>query len=236
MLRNRHREPALVNDHPYYVISLRGPVEIPGVRVRDRTPWRFVPRLDVWNKVPRFDIGVVTSPFAAELVAQNAGSLLSLRTWVVPGQGTLRALGGFGVAPTGTAQTAEGMLALPELTNIEGRRVAIFTAPGGRGLLQGELARRGAFVKEIFVYDREIVPVKPLPAGGGGGVLWVTSYGAYRAIASQLDVVSLPVVVSSERLGALLRAAGHERVILAGGPSVADLASVLAHPELTELG
>lgn len=222
-------------EQPFYVISMRGPVDVPGVGVRDRTPWRFVPQLEVWSHIPKFDIGIVTSPFAARLLQANAASLLPDHTWVVPGQGTRREIGEFAVAPTGTSQTAEGMLALPELCDVEGKRVAIFTAPGGRGLLQAELARRGAFVKEIFVYEREIVPVKPLPAGEQG-VLWVTSYGAYRALGSQMELSSLPVIVSSERLAALMRAAGHTSVVLAPGPQIKDLASVLANTDGLPLG
>lgn len=75
--------------------------------------------------------------------------------WTVGG-GTTRALATHGIhgfAPQ-TSQDSEGLLAMPALQDVRGRRMVIIGAPGGRSLLQPELERRGARVCRLHVYTR----------------------------------------------------------------------------------
>jgi uroporphyrinogen-III synthase len=53
------------------------------------------------------------------------------------------------------SQTSEGLLALPELQRLRGKRVAIVGAPGGRELLVQAMQTRKARVTPIHVYRRE---------------------------------------------------------------------------------
>ena len=247
-----------IRDTPYYVISLRGPLPSASAAalrgegvvgepyfVLDLTPWDIVPEENwAW---PEFDLGVITSPAAASLVVGRFESLLHGYKWFAPGQGTaavLRAL--VSVEAPMVSQDSEGLLALPALQSeaVQGRRVAVFTAPGGRGLIPRVLRERGAEVAEVFVYRR--VEVAPDPAvrerwaslrahSGARGWVWVTSAAAYRALRAQLSeperlaLSGLGHVVSSERIDAVVGSLGAAEIVVAAGPSESDLWDALAN-------
>jgi len=101
------------------------------------------------------DIAIFTSP-AAVRFAHRLGSLRGRAKILAPGAGTLLALrrAGFTKAEAPTREDSEGILALPILENIEGRRIGIVGAAGGRGLLDRELIARGATVAHAHVYRR----------------------------------------------------------------------------------
>lgn len=63
-----------------------------------------------------------------------------------------------------TGGGSESLLELPQLDDVEDRRVAIFRGQGGRELLAAELRRRGAMVDYLEVYRRT-------PAAGAAGQL-----------------------------------------------------------------
>lgn len=101
------------------------------------------------------DIVIFTSPAAVRF----ARSLCPLRTparVAAPGTGTLRALQRAGItkAIAPTREDSEGMLALPLFGDVRRKRVGIVGAVGGRGLLDRELAARGAEVVHALVYQR----------------------------------------------------------------------------------
>ena len=222
-------------DAPFYVISLRGPMEIPGAEVLDFTPWTLVAR-DTWS-VDDFDVGVITSPFAAEQLVRRGADFLQGKIWVAPGSGTAAVISPYeGIAAPLHDATAEGMLELPELNDVHGQQIAVFTAPGGRNVIVPTLRERGADVEEVHVYDRvpktvsaEAVKRWRSIRTGKNGVLWVTSFAAYRELTQQIDepLAALTCVVSSERLAELMRGAGHLRVIVVSGPSVDSLQTAL---------
>ncbi|QBB69079.1 uroporphyrinogen-III synthase [Pseudolysobacter antarcticus] len=72
------------------------------------------------------------------------------------GAATGRALSRLGMvnAVTPSRQDSEGLLALPQLKQLRGLRVALIGAPGGRELLPQSLIRRGAQLTRIGVYQR----------------------------------------------------------------------------------
>lgn len=226
-----------------YVISLR-PVgqhdamrraaAAHGARVLALSPWRIQPRGDAATRAAlraalEADVVLFTSPAAA----RAAAALRRLRAragqaWVAVGAGTARALRRAGVAGVVAPRRmdSEGVLALPELASVRGRRVALVTAPGGRGLIAPTLARRGAQVLRADVYER--VPVPPSPrvlarlrelrapvflALGSGEAL-------QRVLGDLPDALQAPlrrarVVAASERLAQLARSLGFDDVVVA---------------------
>jgi uroporphyrinogen-III synthase len=101
------------------------------------------------------DVAIFTSPAAARF-ARRLGRLRTTATVLAPGAGTRSALRRAGlrraIAPA--REDSEGILALPALRDVRGRRIGIIGAAGGRGLLDRELAGRGAAVIHAHVYQR----------------------------------------------------------------------------------
>ena len=162
------------------------------------------------------------------------------------GQGTARALRRVGVqAPQAPArQDSEGVLALPALQSLAGRRVALIGAAGGRGLLRETLAERGATLREVHVYRRTAPrldrrhadALRALPADA---CVLLSSAEALAHLERQLPpdawkaLLRATAVVSSERLDEAARAAGFTRRVLARSALPADLlAAAGADPSL----
>lgn len=59
--------------------------------------------------------------------------------------------------------SSEGLLALPDMQNIKGQKIAIFKGEGGREVLQEKLLERGAYVEEIVTYQRSLPNVNVTP-------------------------------------------------------------------------
>ncbi|TAN04154.1 MAG: uroporphyrinogen-III synthase [Rhodanobacteraceae bacterium] len=101
------------------------------------------------------EVVIFTSPAAVQF-ARRLGKLHGRACVVAPGSGTLDALRRAGctnaIAPG--REDSEGILALPVLQNVRGRRIGIVGATGGRGLLDRELAARSARVLHAYVYRR----------------------------------------------------------------------------------
>lgn len=187
------------------------------------------------------DVTIFTSPAAARF-ARRLAPLDARGTVLAPGAGTLRALrrAGCAAAVAPRREDSEGILGMPALANVHGRRVAVVGAPGGRGLLDRELAARGAAVSHAFVYERRAArldrrhadallrnPAQPL-------YVLLSSAEALRNIVAQLPnaarsaLLAGTAVVSSERLAAAAREAGCARVLRAGSPHAPDLLAAIA--------
>ncbi|HEY7904979.1 MAG TPA: uroporphyrinogen-III synthase [Casimicrobiaceae bacterium] len=101
------------------------------------------------------EYGVPHSPWPANVMA------------LTPGPGSASALTDLGVpnvAFPSAQHDSEGLLAMPALQNVAGKRVAIFRGDGGRDLLGDTLRARGARVDYVSCYRR--VP----PSAGGDGL------------------------------------------------------------------
>lgn len=152
------------------------------------------------------------------------------------GQGTARALRRAGVqAPQAPArQDSEGVLALPALQSLAGRRVALIGAAGGRGLLRETLVERGAMLQEVHVYRRTAPrldrrhadALRALPADA---CVLLSSAEALAHLERQLPpdaweaLCRVTAVVSSERLAEAARVAGFTRRVLARSALPGDL-------------
>jgi uroporphyrinogen-III synthase len=74
-----------------------------------------------------------------------------------PGPGTAEALAAVGISDVRIPETtfdSEGLLALPDLEEVRGKRVLIFRGDGGRELLGETLQARGADVDYVACYRR----------------------------------------------------------------------------------
>jgi len=124
---------------------------------------------------------------------------------------------------------SEALLALPELADIEGRRVLIVRGVGGRGLLGDTLIERGARLAYAEVYRRT------LPVTDAASLLkrWRRDIQLATATSGEiLDnlltliggkgrelLLDTPLVVVSERTGKTAVGLGFTRVEVAGGAS-----------------
>ncbi|MCP3663472.1 MAG: uroporphyrinogen-III synthase [Gammaproteobacteria bacterium] len=147
------------------------------------------------------------------------------------GRATAEALGSAGVqadlVPT-RRYDSEGMLALPELNRVSGRRVLIVRGDGGRALLGDTLEQRGAQVDYAEVYQRRCPLSDPsflLARRYPVGWVTATSNGILDNLFTLLGergkqlLKTTPLVVVSERMRQHARKRGCEQVILAQGAS-----------------
>jgi len=139
------------------------PIVIPAIVIlppADRAP------LDaVHAALDQYDIAIFVSANAVEYGVPAPGTWPAKLLALAPGPGTAAALAATGVAeariPASTFDSA-GLLALPELREVSGKRVVIFRGDGGRPDLGDTLRERGATVTYVECYRRAA------PAAGAG--------------------------------------------------------------------
>lgn len=187
-----------------------------------------------------FDIAVVTSPATARFVVEGrAADRLQHLVLIAPGAGTAAPLraAGLNVISPGADGTSEAVLALPELASIEGARVAILGAPGGRAVLADQLAERGARVRRLHLYRRRAVPPDPklfaLLAAGVPLAVLVSSVQIVEALDAAIPAElrtqwrQTLFICSSLRVQQCCREHGLESSACAGGASAAELLEAL---------
>ena len=182
------------------------------------------------------DLWLLTSPnavrFARELLGGDWPAGSGPR-FAAPGEATAAALVTSGIARERVlvpraGYTSEALLRLPELKQMAGRQVVILNAAGGRGLLQNELAARGAAVESVHVYRRvpprlDTDALRTLEHGGDFTTVW-TSASAMAELRALLpaacwrNLLAGRQVVPSARLEAEIRGHGAESVVLASAP------------------
>jgi uroporphyrinogen-III synthase len=185
------------------------------------------------------DVAIFVSPAAVKFAFAASPGLRFSRTARVcaVGAATARALARLGarnVAWPRARQDSEGLLALPELDDLRGRRVAVIGAPGGRELLAQTLLARRARLTRVEVYRREAPhysarQLAVLEQAPGPWLLLVSSADALANLRAALPLhlfarlASGDIVVSSERLAKLAHASLFANVHVAAGPAPADL-------------
>jgi uroporphyrinogen-III synthase len=157
------------------------------------------------------------------------------------GSGTARALALRGIpaiAPRASSDS-EGLLALPELADVRGRRIALVCAPGGRDAIAAELQRHGALVEAIHVYQRKPPRLTRhhFEALAHASDPLITLLSSGTALTNLVALLPAPLltrlrhqtlVVSSARLAALARGHGFEDIL--------EAASALPHDLLEAAG
>jgi len=246
-------------DTAWYLISLRPSGQHDGLRRAAArfgaravavSPWRLQARDDEATRsrmaqALACDRLIFTSPAAAVAAAGlmplerlDAGRLVAV------GQGTARALRRHGAAAVQAParMDSEGLLALPAMADLHGKRVALVTAPGGRGMIAAQVQARGAQLLRVDVYDRVPLPVPAalcarLQALDAPAVLAVSSGEALERVMPQLPPAlrqrwqRQPLVAASARLAALATTLGFAHAHVAAGPMPGQLAAA-AHAAL----
>lgn len=152
--------------------------------------------------------------------------------WYAVGSSTAALLAERGLCPLVPAgdMSSEGLLALPDLQQVEGERVLIVKGIGGRETLRQVLATRGAQVDELACYLRRC---PKLPAGALQQQLarWgicAIALSSGQGLHNLLTLLSaeettkfrhIVLIVPSARVARLAREAGFGRVVVAANAS-----------------
>lgn len=188
-----------------------------------------------WRHAQQDDVLIFTSPAAV----RHAVALAPCDTRaavIAVGQATARALHHHGINAQvpATRQDSEGILQLPCMQHLQGKRVALITAPGGRGLLQESLTSLGAALRHVHVYLRttprlnrhHLDAVLHLPETA---CVLISSAEALQNLIDWLPetarqrLCSATAVVSSERIAGYARSAGFQRWRVAASAGQTDL-------------
>jgi uroporphyrinogen-III synthase len=164
----------------------------------------------------QYDIAVFVSANAAEYgVPDPSRWPVSLRVFA-PGPGTAEALAAIGLTSVRVPVTtfdSEGLLALPELQQVNGARVLIFRGQGGRELLGSTLMQRGARVAYVSCYRRAA------PTSGTDGLLEALRDNRAHAL----------TLSSAEGIDNLLASVGIE-----GRALLARIPAFVPHPRIAD--
>lgn len=177
-------------------------------------PLDTAPLARVHATLASYDIAVFVSANAVEYGAPPARDWPAHLIAFAPGPATAEALAGVGIlgarVPT-TTHDSEGLLQLPELAELDGRRVVVFRGEGGREFLGNALRTRGAVVDHVTCYRRVA------PTAGTEGLVEALRGGAANALtitsAEGLDnlVAALPIE-GRDLLARIPVFAGHPRI------------------------
>jgi uroporphyrinogen-III synthase len=187
-------------------------------------------------RLREFDVAIFVSPTAvAKALPQVATWPRALRVAAV-GAGTRRELEKHGIAhviaPLSGADS-EALLAMPELADVAGRRIAILRGDGGRALLGDTFVQRGAQVEYITCYRRLAPkpPSRPWRAGELAAITVSSSQGMDNLFAV-LDPALLratPLFVPHPRIAERARALAACEVVLAGHSDAEMLERLVAY-------
>lgn len=217
-----------------------------GAKVVAIAPFRLAPRAD--REILRGELraaeGADVFVFASSYAVHHA--FAALPEWsprgriIAQGPATASALAGHGIraAMPASGFRSEDVIEHPWLA--QAARVVRITGVGGRDWLVRQLRQRGVAASDLAVYLREPAPVRPdalrridaLPQPQ----LIVSSREALLALpaflghARWLRLIAAPIVVSSERLGALARSMQCRRVVVAASARSDDLLSAICTP------
>ena len=164
-----------------------------------------------------YDAAIFVSSNAAEYGVPAAGQWPASLPAFATGPGTAAALGAAGMTDVrmpSTTYDSEGLLALPELTHVRDKRIAIFRGEGGRDHLARTLRERGAHVDYAECYRRT------RPASGAQGLV-------DALLAHRVQAATLTSSEGLDNLCALLT--GNARDELARSPLFVPHPNIAAH-------
>ncbi len=202
---------------------------------------------EMLGRLMEFDFAFFVSANAAEAVVTRNPDWPDTLTALAVGPSTADALfsGGIDrVAVPAERYDSEGVLAMPALQNVAGKRIVIFRGESergdGRDMMRASLAERGAIVEAVYCYRRMGPTVDP------AGV--VDAWRAGRidaAIATSnelldnfLDLIgddgrallgNTPLFVPHPRIAAHARARGLAKVVVTDATDAGMIAGLLNH-------
>ena len=178
--------------------------------------------------VDDYDIAIFISANAVNHgLAAIAGSLNDLIRVIAVGSATAASLHASGVAGVRAPIErfdSEGVLAMPELAAVTGKRVLIVRGIGGRATLAGALRARGALVDYLECYERRVPVADPRPLLA----LWrddridavsftstegITNFRILIGPEGQAFLAQTPAFVPHPRIGTHARSLGMRKVI-----------------------
>jgi uroporphyrinogen-III synthase len=165
-----------------------------------------------------YDFAVFVSPNAVEFGAPDPATWPAALAILAPGVGTAEAVEAVGLPPARVPQTtfdSTGLLELPLLQQVAGKRFVVFRGEDGRGELGDALRARGASVDYVACYRRappaDAYGLAGLIAAGEAHALSLTSVEGLHNLLRALDDARLP----RARLVALRTFAPHRRIVAA---------------------
>ncbi|MEI7455556.1 MAG: uroporphyrinogen-III synthase [Nitrosomonadales bacterium] len=171
------------------------------------------------SKIEQADLAIFISPNAVQYGMAATGGRVPARVATV-GEGSAKALRALGVAQVIVPVErfdSEGLLALPELQNIDGWQVMIFRGDGGRELLGDSLRQRGARVEYVTCYLR-CKPQCPVNEIARVDLITVTSSEALnhlsQMIADSTELFDRPLFVTHPRIAELAKRLGWSKIFL----------------------
>jgi uroporphyrinogen-III synthase len=171
---------------------------------------------DVHARLDDYDIAIFVSANAVEFGARHGRVWPARLCTYAPGPGTAEALAAAGIENARIpvkSWDSEGLLELPELVHVDGKRVVIFRGEGGREFLGNSLRARGAVVDHVPCYRRVA------PQGGAEGLVDALRDGRAHAL----------TLTSAEGVDNLMAALGQE-----GRALIVALPAFAAHPRIAE--
>lgn len=187
------------------------------------------------------DLAIFISPNAVRYgmaAIEAAGGLPATLKVATVGQGSAKSLREHGVGQVivpAERFDSEGLLALPELQNMAGKRVMILRGDSGRELLGDTLKARGATVEYVSCYLRRKHPVdgtallaaKPaaitVTSSEALAHLWASLQEAARTV-----LAAMPLLVPHARIAELARQQGWTNIIVTASGDDGLIASLVA--------
>jgi len=235
----------------WYVISLRPVGQHGGVRRAAAqaglrcvaiSTMRIAPQLDARTQSAlRSALAAPIVVFTSPNAVRCAGMLATLRgkrgrRVFAIGAGTAAALRRAGIADVQVPARADSdaLLAMETLRDLDGRRVGLVTAPGGRDRIAPGLRARGAGLVRADVYARTSVPPSArawnaLRATRGKPAIALSSGDALETLMAHVPddlrtrVLGARILAGSERLADIARGHGFTDIRVAAGARPADL-------------
>lgn len=200
----------------------------------------------------QYDAAVVVSPFAAEQALQQSPTFIQrIPNLYAVGAATaavLTAAGATTVKFPEDAVNAEGLIALPDLQNIQGKKILLVKGEGGNPVISTTLRKRSAEVTEAILYCRaknqnpqQVQQLKNWLEKQQLHCSVITSAEALKALLAVLNeaevnrLLRLPLIVSSERIADIADSFGFKAVRIANSALAPCLVSAIKELESSSL-